>query len=250
MSRDACTSSSEWFSGWFHTPYYELLYGNRNYTEAQTLIEGLYKSLSMKKGDQVLDIPCGWGRHSQVLHNLGLSVTGVDINPSLIERAIRESPQGIRFKLHDMRVPYPEEKFDYVLNLFTSLGYFDTEEENRLAIRSICSALRRGGHLVIDFLNAKKIKQQLIPFEEKELQGITFRIHRRVKDNFVEKDIQVKDQSSVLRFSERVMLLELPAFSASLQACGMQIEGIYGGYQFEAFDSTRSDRLLIIARKV
>ena len=248
MSKDEASSTSEWFNTWFNTPYYDLLYGHRGTQEASDFVQRIYQKLDMYPGATVLDMPCGWGRHSQVLHRLGLRATGADINADLIDRARNTASKGLTFKVHDMRQPYPGGGFDYVLNLFTSLGYFKTDAENQAVLKGLTSVLKPNGQLLIDFLNADRIKMQFKPFETRAIKGIRFQIRRQIRNNYIRKDVQIEDQGKQLHFLEQVMLYDVSWFSAALEACGMKVTGCYGDYHFTPFEPTCSERLLITAR--
>ena len=244
------TEQKEWFSDWFHTPYYDLLYESRNRVEAVAFVQRICALLQMKAGQKLLDVPCGWGRHATALAARGLEVTGLDINPNLIARARQTSQPGLQFAVHDMRRPYAEGGFDYVLNLFTSLGYFDTEADNSAVLRAFAASLRRGGRLVIDFFNAEALRSNFVQKEERKLKEVRFRIQRRIEEPFIHKDIHIQHENQELHFQERVMLLSLDHFLAYFAATGLKLLSTYGNYSFSSFDPRHSDRLILIAEKL
>ncbi|HET6992715.1 MAG TPA: methyltransferase domain-containing protein, partial [Bacteroidia bacterium] len=69
-----------WFESWFDSPYYHLLYGNRDEKEAENFIEVLARFLKAPKGSRALDLACGKGRHSVALYKNGFEVTGIDLS--------------------------------------------------------------------------------------------------------------------------------------------------------------------------
>ena len=71
--------TNNWFSSWFDSPYYHILYKERNFREAQIFIDNLTFYLNMDEGSKVLDLACGKGRHSIYLNQLGYDVLGVDL---------------------------------------------------------------------------------------------------------------------------------------------------------------------------
>ncbi|ARM74986.1 class I SAM-dependent methyltransferase [Acidianus manzaensis] len=80
---------------------------------------------------KVLDVPCGIGRISYFLSKLGYDITGVDISEKMIKMAKNNIPSG-KFYRADMRYIseiLEKEKFDLVINIFNSLGYFSDEED-------------------------------------------------------------------------------------------------------------------------
>ncbi len=77
----------EWFASWFDSPFYHILYKNRDDEEAQQFISNLIQHIHLKKNAKVMDLACGKGRHARMLHQEGLRVLGVDLSPNSISAA-------------------------------------------------------------------------------------------------------------------------------------------------------------------
>ena len=110
-------------------------------------------------GGDLLDVPCGFGRHSVPLAAAGYRVTGVDRAPVLLDEARRRAGniRGLKFVRADYRdLPFPDAGFDAALNLFSSLGYLGDEEDTR-ALGEIGRVLRPGGRLVIDIMHRDRL---------------------------------------------------------------------------------------------
>jgi len=110
--------------------------------------------LELQPGAKILDLPCGFGRHSLLFGERGYQVTGIDNSQDFINLA-KEKAKGkenITFIKDDMRKIDFEGEFDAVLNLFTSFGYFSDEENFQMAGK-MAKALKPGGKLIIDTLN-------------------------------------------------------------------------------------------------
>lgn len=73
-----------WFEDWFNTPYYHLLYKNRDFTEAESFISLLVKDLNLPQNSKIIDLACGKGRHSLYLNRLGYNVLGLDLSEESI----------------------------------------------------------------------------------------------------------------------------------------------------------------------
>ena len=73
-----------WFVNWFDSPYYHLLYKNRDEKEAQVFIDNLIEKLQLKKGSKLIDIACGKGRHATYFNKKGMNVVGVDLSKNSI----------------------------------------------------------------------------------------------------------------------------------------------------------------------
>ena len=173
------THDSNWFKNWFDSPYYHILYSNRNIKEAELFIDNLVDYLKPKADSQFLDLACGKGRHSIYLNSKKFNVTGIDLSPHSIDHAKQFENDSLHFYVHDMRTPCKENHFDYVVNLFTSFGYFDDEADNYATIDSVCKVLQPNGFFVLDFFNMEKIIPSIIPHEKKTIQGIEFTIEKK-----------------------------------------------------------------------
>src|SRR5690606_8474573 len=110
----------------------------------------------------------------------------------------------LKFSVHDIRKPFIEKGFNYVLNLFTSMGYFENKEENLEVIKSSASNLEQGGIFVIDYLNAHKVVKTLVKNEEIKAGGITFHISRSVENSTILKTIEFTHENQEYCFQERV----------------------------------------------
>lgn len=242
-------TDSEWFENWFDSKYYHILYQNRNYNEAELFIDNLYTFLKPQKGSIFLDLGCGKGRHSIYLNKKGATVTGMDLSPESIEHASLSSNDKLDFFVHDMRKVQRINYFDFVLNLFTSFGYFENDRDNYNVLKAVNSSLREGGTVVLDFMNAFKVLENLVLEEVKTLDGITFNISRRVEDGFIVKQIDFEDEGQVYSFQERVKALMLGDFEKYFSACGLKIVHLFGDYSLGGFDEKTSDRLIIIGVK-
>jgi ubiquinone/menaquinone biosynthesis C-methylase UbiE len=101
---------------------------------------------------ELLDAPCGYGRHSIPLAHAGYRVTGADRSPVLLDEARRRAGEGAwpRWVQADHReLPFEEASFDAAFNLFSSLGYRG-EDGDRQTLAELCRVLRPGGALVVE----------------------------------------------------------------------------------------------------
>jgi ubiquinone/menaquinone biosynthesis C-methylase UbiE len=107
------------------------------------------------EGGDVLDAPCGFGRHSIPLARAGYHVVGADRSPALLEEARRRAgherwPKWVQADYREL--PQPDESFDLALNLFSSLGYLGDEEDTR-ALAELRRVLRPDGRLLIETMH-------------------------------------------------------------------------------------------------
>ena len=127
----------EWFRLWFSSPYYHLLYESRNDEEAEDCVKTFAEYLNIQPGSRILDVACGKGRHSRAFAAREFNVTGIDISATSIIEAKKFETDMLQFFVHDMRLPFWINYFDYAFNFFTSFGYFKTMREHNDAIRTI-----------------------------------------------------------------------------------------------------------------
>lgn len=238
----------EWFASWFDTHYYHVLYKDRDHKEAELFIQNLFNYLKVSELSRVLDLACGKGRHSTFINSLGYRTTGVDLSKDSICYANQFKTASLDFFVHDMREPIKDFKFDLVVNLFTSFGYFDNIDENQKVLRSIASYLNKNGILVIDFLNLNHVTKNLIPYEEKLIDGINFKIAKKIDKGFILKNIVFEDKGKQFDFQEKVQALTLTDFESILQNENFEIIDVFGNYNLDPLQ-TSSDRLIIIAKR-
>lgn len=237
--------TENWYTSWFDTPYYHILYKNRDYKEAGIFMKNLTSFLNLHENDEVLDLACGKGRHAKYLNELGFNVTGVDLSPKSIAFAKQYENSSLHFKEHDMCVPYPK-KFDAVFNLFTSFGYFENEEDNLRTIKAIKAELKPNGFAVIDFLNAEYVKRNLVLSETKTIDNITFHINRSIVDGYIIKNIRFQYEHEDFSFQERVKAITLLDFQNCFKEAELNLLHCFGDYQLNNFDEETSQRLILI----
>jgi len=238
-----------WFESWFDTKYYHILYKSRDYYEAEFFIKNLTNQLNLQPSQKVLDLACGKGRHSIFLNQLGFDVIGVDLSKASIDAAKKNENERLHFFTHDMREPIKTCKFDAILNLFTSIGYFEDPEDNVRVLKSVHSYLNENGTLVIDFLNQHKVINELIVKETKVIDGITFFLEKEVVNGYIEKTISFEDDNKNFRFTEKVQALTLQDFKNYLGQANFEIINLAGDYNLQPFHEKDSSRLIIFAKK-
>lgn len=241
-----------WFEDWFDSPLYEKLYANRDEEEAARLGVFLKNVIPKDSYPEVLDLGCGRGRHSIWLAREGYRVTGIDLSSEAIlkarDKAAAEGLDNAEFKVRDKRNPL-DKKFDAVVNLFTTFGYFKTDEENAKVFDAMAAMLRDEGKTVIDFMNAEKVEQTFVPFSEGEFQDLAYKIRRYKEGEFIKKEISFKNEETGKTYSyqERVKLYKPEWFQSEMSARGFRVDHIYGNYRGEAFEGPTSDRMLLVA---
>ncbi len=238
---------TDWFTSWFNTSYYHILYKHRNNDDAQIFMQNITQLLQLPTTAHIADLPCGKGRHSVYLNSLGYKVTGGDLSENSIEYAKQFENENLHFEVWDMRKPL-ENKYNSVFNLFTSFGYFEADSEDITVLESMKVGLKKDGYLVLDFLNVEKLKTSLVAKEIKTIDGITFNIQREIKDGFILKHISFFADGKQHNYTEQVKYLDLEKFTEYFKTVGLKIKYTFGNYKLKDFDPKTSDRLILVAQ--
>lgn len=241
-----------WFREWFDSPYYYDLYFKRDKKEAAAFIDQLIDYLKPPPGSQMLDIACGKGRHSVQLASKGFEVTGIDLSENSIRKAKKKENDHLHFFLHDMRLPFCVNYFDYAFNFFTSFGYFRTRREHDNAIRTISLSLKHQGIFVIDYLNVHFEEDNLAHKSEIKIKNVNYFITKWFDETHFHKKIIVEDdkKKTPLEFEEKVVKFTFGDFVDMLSFQGMQVQEVFGDYNFGEYSIKNSPRMIIIAKKL
>ncbi|MBR9845174.1 MAG: class I SAM-dependent methyltransferase [Algicola sp.] len=237
--------TQQWYASWFDTPFYHILYKDRDHSEAQLFMDNLTNYLNIPEQGEILDLACGKGRHSMYLNSLGYDVTGVDLSENSIAYAKQFENETLHFDVHDMCKPYGK-TFDAVFNLFTSFGYFENDEDNLKTIKAIKADLNEYGFGVIDFMNSNFVVDNLVDENVKTVEGIDFNLKRRLENGYIIKTITFNADDQNYSFEERVKALTLEDFIELFEKAGVYLLDVFGDYKLNAFHKNTSERLVIV----
>ena len=219
---------ADWFEEWFGEEYLRL-YPHRNDADAERLVQLLRRTLPWKPGWRVLDVASGAGRHMRALAQAGAHPIGLDLSASLLRRAREE----IRAPLirADMRwLPVRSGTMDLTVNLFTSFGYFESDQDHVAALAEMTRTVKPTGWFALDFFNAEAVLPRLVPEERVVLAGAPVEIRRRLSPDhrFVIKTIMTEEGRE---FTERVRLFSPRELETMLAAQGVTATQRFGDYE-------------------
>ncbi len=210
--------------------------------------------MDLKPGANLLDLPCGVGRHSLEFARRGFHVTAVDRTTRYLDAARNQCAQeglSIEFVASDMRVFERSNSFDGAINLFTSLGYFEDDSDDLMVARNFASSLRPGARLVAD-MNGKELLAR--KFSERDW-------HRQPDGSLMLEERKVlgaweriENHWSLIRGADRidggftVRLYSGTELATLLKRAGFGAVAIYGSLAATPYDQN-AERLVAVAKK-
>ncbi len=241
-----------WFKDWFGSEEYLNVYKHRNDEDATKLLELILKQTNPTKQNHILDAACGAGRHSIYLASKGFKVVGFDLSKTLLLKAKEDAKNRLvenNFVCADLREIYFRKKFDLIINLFTSFGYFKNDKENFKFINTSFSLLNENGFYVLDYLNKNFLLANLTGESEKEINGRTIIEKRKVINNRIIKEIQIKKGPEEQHFVESVRLYSKAEIESEFKRIGFTPVFVFGDYDGTNYDEQNSTRLILFFKK-
>jgi SAM-dependent methyltransferase len=234
-----------WYKQWFDENYL-VLYRHRNRRDAEEQVRLIIDTLNLHVEDTILDLACGEGRYTALFNDLGYCVTGVDLSETLVNCGKERYP-GLELEVGDMRRIHG--KYDVILSLFTSFGYFDSDQENENVLRSVFNALNPGGAFWLDFLNAQQVEETLIPENITDLSaGIRVVESRKIENGRIIKDIYFSNHEEEKHYRESVRLFTSSHLEQMFQRTGFHITQRFGDYHGRSWEP-HSPRTILVGRK-
>lgn len=221
-----------WYEAWFGSEYLDV-YAHRDDREAGADIDQIERLIPLRQNQPILDLACGSGRHTLELARRGYAVTGLDLSDILLEVGRRNAAVenlDIPFVRGDMRHPPFSSIFGVVLNLFTSFGYFERDEENAAIFGAIHNALKPGGRFLVDYINRDYVLDRLVPEDISESPERIV-IQRRKYDagrERLEKTIVIAAAGTERTFVESVRLYNAGEMIAMAEENGLTVTATHG----------------------
>ncbi|MGB6837182.1 MAG: methyltransferase domain-containing protein [Dehalococcoidia bacterium] len=218
-------------------------------------VDFVEQSLELKPGSRVLDLCCGHGRHATELARRGYQVTGVDLSARALRRArraAREAGADIHWQRCDMREIAFEEEFDAVINMFSSFGYLESDEEDRLVLERVRAALRPGGRFLVDFINRDWVIRRYQARDWRRApDGSTLLLERRwdpPTGRNLEEITLIGPEGSRRRYRMQLRMYAATELAAMLASVGLTVRRIWGGFDGSEL-TLDSVRVIVLAEK-
>lgn len=188
--------------------------------------------LALTNDTQVLDLCCGYGRHTAPLSQQ-CHIVGLDRSSVMLDRG-RQADPSVRYLRGDMReLPFPDEQFDAVLSLFSSFGYFDGEDENYRVLQNIAAALRPGGRFLIETVNREFVVRHSAPQQVYRPDNMTL-IEERSFDPISSRtrvDVTVFEDGRETRLHHSIRIYAFTELEMLLESVGLQVVNVWGDFR-------------------
>ena len=255
----------QWFeSEDFWINYAPIMYDDNLWEEAPTVADYVTKIAGLKRGDTVLDAACGVGRISVELATLGMDVTGVDITKPVLEAAAQSAEdEGVSLTLlnQDLRTFTSSKKFDCAINLYTSFGYCDTEEEDMIILKNIAGALKQGGTFIMECTSRETAVMYFTKGEEFDRAGFHVKTEFSVegaweglRSKWTLIPIQTIDENSsgttpgIITHTYTQRLYSAPDLCKKILSCGFSSANAYGDFDLSPYNQN-ARTMIIVAKK-
>lgn len=220
------------------------------YDKTKQEVQDIIQLAWIQKTDQVLDVPCGFGRIASELHHRGYNVEGIDLSSEQISFAEQQNP-GPLYSVGSMTELLPN-KYNVILNIYSSFGYLEDEQQDQKCLVNWYKALRPGGRLVMEVCDIERSKE--IDRTEKHLLNDEGKYIRRTQDVTEEIDVDYTTGILTVIYSRgqsvvrtKTRLYHTEKLVMMLKSTGFSDVKVFGG--FKAIPKTNKHGLVLLAEK-
>ncbi|MBW4571533.1 MAG: class I SAM-dependent methyltransferase [Tolypothrix carrinoi HA7290-LM1] len=218
-------------------------------------VDGIINLLGLSRGDKILDLCCGYGRHSINLAQRGYQIVGQDLSEVFLHRAKEDAKAHdveVQWIHKDMRdIPF-KNTFDAAINMFTAFGYFENEDENQKVFQQVHKALKPGGCFLIDIIHRDALMRQYLPYVVTRNDDGSIVIYERHFDLYTSRN---KVRTTVIFPDDRraesyetVHIYTLTDLVRMFEIAGFQVQAYYGGLNGSPL-TLDTLRMVVIGRK-
>jgi len=242
----------EWWQKYFSEDYLKLYRHDESETSRET--DAIVRMLQIDPGEKILDLACGFGRHSVKLAERGFKVTGYDLSESFLKHA-QELANSIEVKIDlkqgDMRdIPFKDE-FDVVINMFTAFGFFENEKEDLKVLKGVHKALKPGGQFLMDVINRETAIQVGAP-RRWIRENHSYLLEERFFD-FFRSRLELTNQLILVNGERKeanysIRLYTLTEMLGLFNAAGLVLTDVYGDFSGALYNA-ESPRMILVAQK-
>jgi ubiquinone/menaquinone biosynthesis C-methylase UbiE len=247
----------EWFEKLYTKDYIDLCgFGSPEQTkiEAQFIVD----VLNLKPESHLLDLCCGFGRHTrEISQKVSCQITGTDLSDEYLTLARKNySAENITYVKGDMRHVNIKNRFDAVTIMFTSFGFFESDEQNERVLGEVNKALKNGGYFLMDNENRFNFVLNDVVKSETSWEKLGNNKYCLIKNEYdivSEREIfkaQIMEENRIVTSVEyNIRLYSLPELKNMLKRNGFELINVWGDFDKREY-SLHSRRLIILARKI
>ena len=240
--------SINWWRDYFGADFFQLHVDLFPEELSRREVAGMLELLRVPSDARILDVPCGWGRHTALFAEQGYDVVGADLSYELLRRGDR----GAWYVAADVRaLPFADASFDVVINVFTSLGLFLDDAEDLAALREAWRLLEPGGRLLLESMHRDDVVADYAERDRWMLpDGTEVRVRRRFDavSGVSHERLQWRRGEERGRKQHALRLRTATEIAALLRAAGFDDVVYYGDWDGRRF-SFRDASLIAVATK-
>jgi SAM-dependent methyltransferase len=244
-----------WYTTFFGEDYLRVYVPYLTPERTRAEVMGILRLLNLPGGARILDLACGYGRHSIPLAAVGYQVTGLDLSDAQLRRArvtAQDAAVDVRWLQGDMRaLPFASE-FDAVINIFTAFGYLESTEQDIEVLRQVQKALVPGGAFLLETASRDSLVRHYVPADIGHLADGTLVLQEQQFDlrsgRLAVRLALVAPDGKRQEYRQSIRIYTLTELDALLANAGLQLQACYGDLDGSALDLT-SRRLVLLARK-
>jgi SAM-dependent methyltransferase len=255
-SRRGRSALTEWWSTYFDSRYlleYEPLF---DLVQDRREVARLLEILALPVGARILDCPCGQGRHAHLLAEAGYRVDGIDYSRELLAAAKRRgTAPTLRYTRADMRrLPGRwSGRFDAVVNLFTSFGFFMDPADDARVIREFARVLQPDGVFIWHGASRDGVSAKFLARDWWTTRDGTLIAQRRRFDPLsgvltVESNWRGRSTRRRVRREHRIRLYTATRLAELCASAGLVVENAFDNWTPRPLRRA-SGEMLLVARK-
>ncbi len=244
-----------WWRTYFDDVFFRLHRDLFPEEESREEISAIRELLALPADAAILDVPCGWGRHTLLLEEAGHRSVGADISLPLLERGAagaRNAGLPVRFVASDMReLPFRDGCFDAVMNVFTSLGLFLSDAQDLRALREAARVLRPDGTFLLESMHRDDV---IADYAERDAwtlpDGTQVRVRRRFDpvSGISRERLRWRSGDETGEKAHELRLRSATEIHRLLREAGYRRIEYFGDWDGSRMERT-SPRLIAVARK-
>jgi SAM-dependent methyltransferase len=245
---------TNWYEDFFHGVAVDLWRKAVPPGQAVAEVEFLVEALACPPGSHLLDVPCGFGRHSLELARRGYRMTGIDISEESIAQARASAAAEdleVEWLLGDMRRVPGEAAYDGAFCFGNSFGYLEWPDMEAF-VAGVARALRPGARFVVETgMAAESILPRHQERESFQIDDIHMTIDSRYRADLscVEEEYTfVRDGEVEVRPSVH-WVYTAGEIRRLLERSGLDILALYGSLDRQPF-TLGSPELFVVAQKL